>query len=195
MEFEFLKKSTLDKLSSIDKSKKGSVDEFLIPLIQKINASKDFFTTSSCSGRINIFTMIDKEKKNTANWIFVSHDVVSFEEIWNSLNNLPSTLVMFKQEPFILHVCCRDLDCAQKILDLCGEIGIKHSSILTIKNKIVVKINGSEKIDAPIGINGKLIVDEEYIQSVLDMANSNLIKTHEKIKKLEESFNKLECLQ
>ncbi len=195
MEFEFLKKSTLDKLSSIDKSKKGSVDEFLIPLIQKINASKDFFTTSSCSGRINIFTMMDKEKKNTANWIFVSHDVVSFEEIWNSLNNLPSTLVMFKQEPFILHVCCRDLDCAQKLLDLCGEIGIKHSSILTIKNKIVVKINGSEKIDAPIGINSKLIVDKEYIQSVLEMANYNLIKTHEKIKKLEESFNKLECLQ
>lgn len=39
-------------LSGVDLSRKGSVDAPILDLVNFINAQPDFFTTSSCSGRI-----------------------------------------------------------------------------------------------------------------------------------------------
>lgn len=38
-----------------DKSPKGSVDAAVVDLVKDINASRDFVTTSSCSGRVSLF--------------------------------------------------------------------------------------------------------------------------------------------
>lgn len=43
-------------MSKIDLSKKGSVDEDISDVVAFINDSDNYFTTSSCSGRI---TLID----------------------------------------------------------------------------------------------------------------------------------------
>ena len=45
-------------LKGIDHSKKGSFDAPIHDLIVFINSHKDFFTTSSCSGRIHIFVEV-----------------------------------------------------------------------------------------------------------------------------------------
>ena len=42
-------------LSKTDFSRKGSVDERISDLVQFINACDQYFTTSSCSGRICLF--------------------------------------------------------------------------------------------------------------------------------------------
>lgn len=42
-------------LSGVDLSRKGSIDEKIHALVALLNTSTDFFTTSSCSGRIIIF--------------------------------------------------------------------------------------------------------------------------------------------
>ena len=39
-------------LNKIDFSKKGSVDEDISHVVALLNSSKNYFTTSSCSGRI-----------------------------------------------------------------------------------------------------------------------------------------------
>lgn len=45
-------------LSQVDLSKKGSIDDQIIDLVQYINAQENFFTTSSCSGRISVFSEV-----------------------------------------------------------------------------------------------------------------------------------------
>ena len=45
-------------LSQVDLSKKGSIDEHITELIKFINAKEDYFTTSSCSGRISVFSEV-----------------------------------------------------------------------------------------------------------------------------------------
>lgn len=45
-------------LSQVDLSKKGSIDDQIIDLVQYINAHENFFTTSSCSGRISVFSEV-----------------------------------------------------------------------------------------------------------------------------------------
>eukprot|EP00117_Sycon_ciliatum_P015419 scpid50084/ scgid15265/ tRNA wybutosine-synthesizing protein 3 homolog; tRNA-yW-synthesizing protein 3 len=42
-------------LSQVDRSKKGSIDEPVAEVVDTLNASDHFFTTSSCSGRVAIF--------------------------------------------------------------------------------------------------------------------------------------------
>ena len=43
-------------LSQADISKKGSIDVGISDLVNYINSQNDYFTTSSCSGRISIFS-------------------------------------------------------------------------------------------------------------------------------------------
>ncbi len=52
------KKSTLSKL---DKSSKGDWDKKIVNLCEKINSLENFYTTSSCSGRIVL--IVDNIKK------------------------------------------------------------------------------------------------------------------------------------
>ena len=42
-------------LTGVDLSRKGSIDARIHLLVTLLNGSNDFFTTSSCSGRIIIF--------------------------------------------------------------------------------------------------------------------------------------------
>lgn len=59
--------------SKVDLSKKGSVDEEIYPVVSLLNDSSNFFTTSSCSGRI---ILIDGVRYNFA-VLFCSALVVS----------------------------------------------------------------------------------------------------------------------
>ena len=45
-------------LSQVDMSKKGSIDDQIVDLIKYINAKENYFTTSSCSGRISVFSEV-----------------------------------------------------------------------------------------------------------------------------------------
>ena len=51
-------KQKAESLSSIDHSKKGTVDAAICDLVGFINASDNFFTTSSCSGRIAVIAEV-----------------------------------------------------------------------------------------------------------------------------------------
>ena len=53
----FLKQKGI-ALDGKDLSRKGSIDEPILALVQYINKSEHYFTTSSCSGRILIFEQL-----------------------------------------------------------------------------------------------------------------------------------------
>ena len=42
-------------LEKVDLSRKGSVDEAIMPMVKLLNSTDEYYTTSSCSGRISIF--------------------------------------------------------------------------------------------------------------------------------------------
>lgn len=81
--FQQRKKNTLSKE---DKSFIGKWDEKIAPLCKKINSFENYYTTSSCSGRILL--MIDAEKKGKDLFIFVSHKKISFKQLKEELENL-----------------------------------------------------------------------------------------------------------
>lgn len=177
-----------DILSKSDKSSKKSWDKRVIPLCEKINSSSNYYTTSSCSGRIVI--MADKEKKQNGLFIKVYHDLISFKKLKNDLNKINYvSLVKFKQEPCILHIACESLKDAQNLLDKAKLAGWKKSGIISSDKRFVVELNGTEKLEFLIMDKGKLLVNNEYLELVVKRSNENLKKSWDKIRKLEKSLN------
>jgi len=172
--FDKLKKDILGKE---DKSKIGEIDKQIKELVEKINSSEDYFTTSSCSGRIVLMT---GEKKTDVKWLKVSHDAVDLE--WVKSVELPSKLMWFRMEPAILHVACRNIEKAQELLDKAQPI-FKKSFIQTTRNKVLVEIKGSELMVAPVA-DGRWLVGDEYLKILISEANKKLKRTREKINQL-----------
>ena len=191
-------------LTKKDKSSIGEWDNKIKKLCNTINSFPQYYTTSSCSGRIII--MVDNEKKGAGLFKFVSHDLVeindflSFLAPWKNSNNLgggsstKSNLkrgfetqnLKFKQEPMILHVACETLEDANHLLKIAQKAGFKKVGILALNKRIIIEINGSEKIEFPLIQKGKLLVNEDFLKIVLTKSNKNLKKNWEKINAFEQ---------
>ncbi|MCK4670427.1 MAG: hypothetical protein KAT43_04445 [Nanoarchaeota archaeon] len=172
-------------LSKLDKSKKGSIDKKIKGLCGKINKLKNYYTTSSCSGRIVIIKT--GKKKNEYKWLYISHIKITrkaydkiektYNKIWKDKKLLKTCWIRF--EPAIMHVSCDSIDDAQKLLDLARNTGFKLSGIISAK-KNVVEIRASERLDIPISV----VLDVFALDNVITEANKKLDETHNKIKKL-----------
>lgn len=177
-----------DCLKKDDKSSIGSWDKPIQKLCLAINKKENTYTLSSCSGRIVLIKNLEKKQPNM--FILRSHEKIKFKELIDSLNGAEKIKesLIFKQEPPILHVCCADLEGAEKILIKARECGWKNSGIMSTKGRIVLELRSTEYIALPIMEKGKILVNEEFIKIILKESNNRLEKGWEKIRKLEKKI-------
>ncbi len=188
MDFDNQKKQALEKAELNDKSRKGSVDMQIISLVEAINKTSDFYTTSSCAGRIILMKPSGSGKKNESSWLFSSHEEVKPQEILASLQNLPVETVWLRMEAPIVHICCRTIEYAEWLMKTANEAGFRRSAMLSTKPRIIVEIFIPDRMDVPVSEKGVLLVTEGYLKVVVGHANRKLGKTREKIKNLELLF-------
>jgi tRNA wybutosine-synthesizing protein 3 len=230
MQIDNFDKRKRDILSKKDKSSKRHWDEKIKELCRKINKMKNYYTTSSCAGRIVI--LVDKERKGPDLFKAVFHDLITlaklkrvFDEIASPTSNFPtnscpdlevdgkklakvktlahpkrlvtngkiirqarSKLIKFKQEPCILHVACKSLKDAQLLLKKAQLAGWKRSGIISCKKGFICELIGTDKLELPLMVKGKLMVDDAYLSLVVKKSNENLKKSWLKIKKLEKTL-------
>ena len=172
-------------LSKLDKSSIGGWDKRIKSLCDKINNLEDFYTTSSCSGRVIL--MIQQDKKENDLFLKVWHDEMSFNELKKALNEFikRKEIIKFKLEPPIIHVACRDMKKATEMLEKAKYIGFKRSGMLTFDKNIVLELNTSERMEFPIVNNKKVLVDEEFLKLIVKLSNEKMQKWWTKIEKLE----------
>ncbi|XP_037354447.1 tRNA wybutosine-synthesizing protein 3 homolog isoform X2 [Talpa occidentalis] len=152
-------------LSKVDLSRKGSLDEDIVELVQVLNRQEQFFTTSSCSGRIVLLDGIAALKK-------VNGDAI------------------LKFEPFVLHVQCQQLQDAQILHSVAMDSGFRNSGITVgKKGKTMLAVRSTHGLEVPLSHKGTLMVTEEYIDFVLNIANQ---KMEENKKRIERFYS---CLQ
>jgi len=189
MGFEQDKKNFLSKK---DRSRKGSIDEPILGLIDRINQLQDYFTTSSCFGRIVLLKMYG-EKKNQSEWIYKSHAPVSAGELWQILNGLKGRFkVWLKFEPFILHVRCRSLEATIRILGLARDNGLKKSGIIAATSSFVVEIEGTDKLET-IVYRDKLLITKDYLEELVRELNKKFKANKAKVKRFERAVHSLCC--
>ena len=178
--FDPFQKEKSDFLSKNDKSKKGSIDEDAVKIVNEINSKDDYYTTSSCAGRIVLLEM-KSPRKYECSWIFKKHDKATFDEIFYSLQNKKFRFpIWFKQQPLILHVACRNLESAKKFLEIARKIFHRAGIIAITERKITLEIIGSENLETIVK-DKNFAVDEKYLEELIKYANRNFAENKKRI--------------
>jgi len=175
------------QLSRKDSSNIGEWHEKIKALCEKINNKENYYTTSSCSGRIVLLKSSDKKIENA--FLFRSHEKLVFKDFKKVLKKIDyNGIVEFQQTPCILHVACRTIEDAFEIVRLAKLAGWKRSGIMSVDKKnrrVMVELHSTESMSFPIMNKKNLLVSEDCIKIVICIANSKLERVWKKIKKLE----------
>ena len=177
-------------LSRADHSKRGKLDERIAPAVDYINSITDLYTTSSCSGRIVLLKVPASGKKKDAEWLYVTHSSADRDKIMEILEKPPFEQVWLRQEPFILHVCARTISCADLLLDVCRESGLKHSGMISAKENPVVEIVGQDHMDVPLSQDKALKTDTAYMSFIVEEANKKLALNHRRLARFTNELKK-----
>ena len=176
-DFDNIKKTFLSKL---DKSNAGGVDKGVQEIVNLINTHLEYFTTSSCAGRIYLWKEPKSGKKKDVDFIFLKHGKLSAADVETVKQlTLPKETVWLRVEPIILHVCCRELDAAQRFLDIAKKL-FKKSCFLSIKNKIILEVRGSEIMEVPLVERNNWLVSEGYFDCLIKKANERYSRIEKK---------------
>ena len=186
-----------ERMDSLDrKICEGEVDEAIMPIVEAINTDPEYFTTSSCAGRIVLLQIPKLGDKEEAVFLAKWHRTVEIEDIKGALSNLGDEGLTFllAQSP-IMHVRCKNMKSAAELRNLAVESGLKYSTLksLTLNSreepvKIVVEILSSENIHVPVARGSKIYPDDDYLEFIIENANSALKRAREK---LDRFFNNL----
>ena len=189
-----------DKTARMEKLERkicaGEVDSEIVPIVEAINSNPDYFTTSSCAGRVALIEMPELGDKENASFLGKWHREVELTEVAAAYSKAQNTTIVFllAQSP-IIHVRCRSTRSAVELRNLALESGLKYSTLksLTLNSKdeaqkIVVEILSSENIHVPIARRKKLFPDEEYLAFLVTNANQALRRAQEKLERFKNNM-------
>ncbi|XP_041126266.1 tRNA wybutosine-synthesizing protein 3 homolog [Polyodon spathula] len=173
-------------LSKVDFSKKGSVDGEIENIVSFINECHSYFTTSSCSGRIILIDGVSDNtevQKQNCSWLFVTHQKCQKEDVLSGLQKACGDAV-FKFEPFVLHVQCKQLEDAQLLHSVAINSGFRNSGITVgKKGKIIMAVRSTHCLEVPLSHKGQVLVQEEYIDYVVQVANRKIEENRKRIER------------
>jgi len=155
---------------------KSEVDRPIIELIDFINALPDYYTTSSCAGRV-IFLHEFGKRKIDNEFVIKEHEKVNVEDFLSAGTEGMDGRIWLKQEPFIIHIASMTLEGAIKMLDLGIKCGLKHSGVFVFKpERYVLELNGTPSMAVPVVERGKPLVSKDYLVYLLKLADEKLQK-------------------
>ena len=133
--------------------------------------------------------MIDQEKKAKGLFNWISHKKISFKELKKEIEKLKTNIpIKFKQDPCILHVACKSIKDAQALYDKAKRIGWKRSGLISFDKRIILELNSTEKLEFPIMQNNKLLINDEFLETIVKDSNKKLERGWKKIKELRKTI-------
>jgi tRNA wybutosine-synthesizing protein 3 len=164
----------------VEEGAHGKVDFDIYDFLLTFNKSlSDYYTTSSCSGRIAL-AMAPRLSYSKGSGLFKFivkwHRPVTYSEVVNALNGIEGSDIWLLVRAPIMHFVARDLHGALTILRMAREAGFKHSGIYSVtRDGVVVEVQGEDRFEVPIVINGKLITPTDELKRLIDIANETLM--------------------
>ncbi|MBW3001823.1 hypothetical protein KY338_01515 [Candidatus Woesearchaeota archaeon] len=184
MAFELDKKNILGK---IDKSQKGEIDKDIQELVDLINSKEEYYTTSSCSGRIVVIEIPESGRKDEAKWRLVKHGLATTEEVKEAIKSEED--VWLKEEGMILHVCCKNIEAAEKLVNTAKNAGFKRTGMISVNKRYVVEVVSTENISTILSKKGKILADDTYLSALVKECNKKLEQNKKKIDKFIYAFS------
>ena len=185
-EFIAGKKNALESLQKACNEKK--VDQEILPILRLINDSASYYTSSSCAGRIVLLEIPHIGDKKRAVFLGKWHRTIESKEIKESVEKANRGLLWFLAQSPIIHIVSDTYESADTMVKTAIACGFKNSGFKSLGKKIVIEICSTERLDAPVGRNGKLFCDNEYLDLLVDIANDVFMKSKEKLARFEKTL-------
>lgn len=182
--FSMVKKHHVKKLEEAIRNKK--MDPLMIDICQFIAQTKNYFTTSTCSGRITLMDVNEKDEKKENAFFRKWHRKVKLEEVWEGINdNSNIENLWFKQDAFVFVIGTNKMEKTKPIIQACQEAGVKKYGIHHFeKGKVLMEIFGSKGMSVPVKERKEILVEKEYVQKLVEIANKKWIQNNETLEKL-----------
>jgi len=187
-----------EKKGALERLERRGADAEVMPVLQRLNALDDFFTTSSCAGRIVVIYLPEVGAKREAVFVGKWHRAVEVEEVLGAVAEAPAfsegALWFIVQAP-ILHVACRDIDNAVALLRLALDAGFKYSGMKGLAandGRVVVEVMSTERMDVPLAAAGTTFYTERYLAFLVSTANALLTRGKVKLGRFYEGLRMLE---
>lgn len=190
LESDFLgnKKNALQKLDKAKIENKADID--ILPILDIINSSDDYFTSSSCYGRIVLLELPVIGDKKNAKFIGKWHRTINSDEVISALDKAATGQLWLLAQSSIIHIGAKTNEAADKILKIAYSCGFKHSGFKSIEKRYIVEVCSTERLDAPVGKDGRLFCDEEYLNLLVNISNEIMKKSNAKLKRFEKELRK-----
>ena len=187
-EFLQAKKQAIQKLTTAKLEEK--VDNKILPMLDLINSLNQYYTTSSCAGRIVLLELPCIGDKKNASFLGKWHRPIQKEELSNAIEQAKKGWIWFLAQSPILHVGAKDIYDADKLIKLSIKCGFKNTGIRSLGKKIIIEICSTERLDSPIGKDGKLFCSGEYQDILVITGNEVLNRSQEKLDILRKELKK-----
>jgi len=166
-------------------------DEKMKSLVDFLFSKPEFFTTSTCSGRMLLIQLDEQETKKEKAFLAKWHSLPSFEQVWKAVLKPSSENLWFKQEPFVIVLGTTSLENAKKIMSICRNNGVKKCGIMACEEgKFLVEIMGSQYMSFLVKEKNKILVEKEFFKKQFETACKKLQASWKMLEKLEKSLRK-----
>jgi len=189
-EKEFLdgKKSAIAKLKKA--LNEDMVDEKILYLLDIINQSEKFYTSSSCAGRTVLLQIPEIGDKKNATFLGKWHRTIESSELLVAVKKAKKGQLWLLAQSPIIHITTKTSLDAENMLKTAISCGFKNSNLKSIGKKIVLEICSTERLDAPVGKNAILFCNDEHLDLLIDISNDVIKKSNLKLDKLQKELKK-----
>lgn len=178
----------LNLQEGIDFSPKGSIDAPVADLVSVLNHIPHYVTTSSCSGRISVSFPTGGDKG--VHWLLVNHGVVTAADVLLAVESaqrmeVVPKLLFLKCEPCILHICCSSVSEGNRLRSIARDCGFRESGLSIAPKKVMLAIRTTSfNLDAPIAMDGQLMISHAHLQVIVSEANHRLLMNFARLERL-----------
>ena len=211
------KAATLQELllDAGDFSRAGHVDQRAKAIVGLVNRHKDFYTTSSCSGRVSLFADPTTSTKagglKGGEWVYVSHepaeagaivaavreklgeDPEDEDECEKKANETsqgidPECSLVLRFEPFILSVEASSVEHGGRFVAAARDAGFRESGITGNDRRVVCSIRCSIRMETHVVSRGVRLVSDLAIRELVRIANEKWNANKLRAERLEETI-------
>ena len=176
-------------MAAIAKSE-NKTDKKIENILNIINKSDDYYTSSSCSGRIVLIELPEIGDKKEAKFLGKWHREILRNELEIAVKKSFANQSEVNKRIKAKEKALMDL-AGDNLLKMAFSCGFKNSGYKSICGKRIVEICSTERLDTPIGNNGILFCNKEFLNLLVDISNDIIIRSNKKIIRLEKELKNI----
>jgi tRNA wybutosine-synthesizing protein 3 len=163
----------------------GYLDRDILDVLQKIFDFPEYFTLSSCSGRISLVDAVMPWERDESTVIFKKHSPITVEELRHLMRQKAVRTMWLVVTGPIIHVSSRSLSDALRIIEVARKAGMKHSGIISSSKKgVVAELVSGVHVSAPLKRGADVLVADRFIPVIASIANKALLAGKDRLNRL-----------